>query len=327
MSLSLVIDLIIIVTLVLYAIDGYRRGFLLLFLELLGTILAFYLAIVFAAPIGQLVASYISIPQPLEKPIGFLALWFLVQSIYVAASSAAYPRLPEQIRDSLPNSILGLAPSVLKGLAMLAVILTLVVALPIQNQLRPAIVKSRIGNPLVTQTQKIQQKLTRRYSKEFSEALTFLTTTPLVPKLEQKGESLALHFTTTAVKVDTASEAEMLRLVNIERAKVGLRALKINEPLKQVAREHAKDMFARGYFSHDTPEGKDPFDRMDEAGIHYLTAGENLALAPTIELAHTGLMNSPKHKENILYPEFGQVGIGVIDGGIYGKMFVQEFRD
>jgi uncharacterized protein YkwD len=86
-------------------------------------------------------------------------------------------------------------------------------------------------------------------------------------------------------------------------------------------------MFARGYFAHDTPEGVDPFQRMQQAGIVFGIAGENLALAPTLDMAHNGLMNSPGHRANILRPEFRKVGIGVLDGGIYGKMWVQEFTD
>ena len=86
-------------------------------------------------------------------------------------------------------------------------------------------------------------------------------------------------------------------------------------------------MFNKSYFSHYTPDGKSPFDRMKAAGVQYLTAGENLAYAPNVEIAHQGLMNSPGHRENILRPEFGKLGVGVIDGGLSGEMFCQEFSD
>jgi uncharacterized protein YkwD len=66
---------------------------------------------------------------------------------------------------------------------------------------------------------------------------------------------------------------------------------------------------------------------MRDSGVRFLTAGENLALAPTIEVAHTGLMNSPGHRANILRREFGRVGIGVMDGGMRGLMVSQEFRN
>ena len=86
-------------------------------------------------------------------------------------------------------------------------------------------------------------------------------------------------------------------------------------------------MWERSYFSHYTPEGKDPFERMKDGHVDYRTAGENLALAPTLQIAHTGLMNSPGHRANILNPNFGRVGIGILDGGRRGIMVSQEFRN
>ena len=94
----------------------------------------------------------------------------------------------------------------------------------------------------------------------------------------------------------------MFSLVNEERAKFGVKVLVWDENLAKVGRNHAKDMFKRGYFSHFSPEGKDLGNRLDEADIDYLAAGENLALAPSVSRAHTGLINSPGHRRNILDP-------------------------
>ena len=119
----------------------------------------------------------------------------------------------------------------------------------------------------------------------------------------------------------------MLQLVNTERMAAGLKPLAPDPELTEVARRHSTDMFGRGYFAHDSPEGRDPFDRMRESGVQFVTAGENLALAPTVQVAHTGLMNSPGHRANILHRDFGRVGIGIMDGGIRGLMVSQEFRN
>ena len=122
-------------------------------------------------------------------------------------------------------------------------------------------------------------------------------------------------------------EAEMLQMINAERQKRGLKPLVADPEMQQVARAHSQDMFAKGYFAHDNLEGKDPFDRIRAANIHFRAAGENLALAQTVEIAHVNLMNSPGHRANILNPSFGRVGIGILDGGFYGLMISQEFRD
>ena len=66
---------------------------------------------------------------------------------------------------------------------------------------------------------------------------------------------------------------------------------------------------------------------MRDADVRFTAAGENLALAQTLEIAHRNLMNSPGHRANIMSPAFGRVGIGIMDGGFYGLMISQEFRD
>jgi uncharacterized protein YkwD len=106
-----------------------------------------------------------------------------------------------------------------------------------------------------------------------------------------------------------------------------LKPLKPDPELAEVARAHSRDMLARGYFSHVTPDGKDPFDRMRQANVRFLAAGENLALARTLAGAHQGLMNSPGHRANMLRPQFGRLGVGVLDGGRYGLMITQNFRN
>ncbi|MFZ5650609.1 MAG: CAP domain-containing protein [Bacillota bacterium] len=123
----------------------------------------------------------------------------------------------------------------------------------------------------------------------------------------------------------TADEQRMLSLVNSERAKMGLSPLSANLKLTEVARVKARDMIANNYFSHTSPTYGSPFDMMRQFGITYHYAGENLAGAPAVDTAHTNLMNSPGHRANILKANYNEVGIGIISGGPYGKMFVQMF--
>jgi uncharacterized protein YkwD len=139
--------------------------------------------------------------------------------------------------------------------------------------------------------------------------------------------SIDLRFTIADPSVRPDLEALMLEMVNAERATHGLKPLKPDPELVQVARAHSRDMFARGYFSHVTPEGKELSHRIRQARLGYLVAGENLALAQTLPLAHQGLMNSPGHRANILRPQFGRLGVGVMDGGKRGLIVTQNFRN
>ncbi len=133
----------------------------------------------------------------------------------------------------------------------------------------------------------------------------------------------------TSMQVDELSvdEEEMLRLVNKEREKEGLRSLKIDLRLVKVARAKSQDMIDEEYFDHFSSNYGSPFDMMHRLDINYYLAGETIAGASTVRSAHQALMNSPGHRSNILNPDYTHIGIGIIKGGPYGRMYSQEFAD
>ncbi len=114
----------------------------------------------------------------------------------------------------------------------------------------------------------------------------------------------------------------MIQLVNQERQKAGVSPLTIDPELSRVARIKSQDMKDNGYFSHTSPTYGSPFDMMKSFGITYRTAGENIALNSSVEGAHTSLMNSEGHRENIMNSSFTHIGIGIVDGRYYTQMFI-----
>ena len=122
----------------------------------------------------------------------------------------------------------------------------------------------------------------------------------------------------------TDFESEVVRLVNVERAKNGLSALTENWELSRVARYKSKDMHDRGYFSHTSPTYGSPFDMMKNFGISYRTAGENIAKGyRTPQEVVNGWMNSEGHRANILNASFKQIGVGYsADGNYWTQMFI-----
>lgn len=126
--------------------------------------------------------------------------------------------------------------------------------------------------------------------------------------------------------VDSSTqEAAMLKLVNQERAKAGVAPLTMEADLVQIARLKSQDMITNNYFAHNSPTYGDPFTMMTNMGIKYGYAGENLAGNPSLDNAHETLMDSPGHRKNILNPNYTHVGIGIVEGGPYGKMYTQLF--
>ena len=123
----------------------------------------------------------------------------------------------------------------------------------------------------------------------------------------------------------TVDEQETLNLINAQRTKNGLTALKIDNEVQRVARIKAQDMVDNNYFSHNSPTYGSPFDMLKSFKISYKTAGENIAGNSSNSGAVNAWMNSSGHKANILNSSFNYTGIGVVKSPKYGKMYVQMF--
>lgn len=139
---------------------------------------------------------------------------------------------------------------------------------------------------------------------------------------------LVLQTSTANALTLTDDEQRMLDLINQERRGEGLEPLEADARLTKIARSHSQEMIDLNFFSHYSSRSGTYFTRLRTAGIkNWQNAGENLAGATTVEIAFRALMESPKHKENLLSPRFTRIGIGIHDGGPYGKMFTQDFLE
>ncbi|SES15507.1 Uncharacterized conserved protein YkwD, contains CAP (CSP/antigen 5/PR1) domain [Streptomyces sp. yr375] len=126
------------------------------------------------------------------------------------------------------------------------------------------------------------------------------------------------------VSAEAQAAAEVLRLVNVERSKVGCSALSANSALSGLAEKFSDDMAARGFFDHTDPDGASPWDRAAKAGISDL-GGENIARGQSDAAAvMEAWMNSPGHRANILNCDFKTLGVGVHFGS-GGPWWTQDF--
>lgn len=123
----------------------------------------------------------------------------------------------------------------------------------------------------------------------------------------------------------TEEENETLELINKYRKQNGLNKLKPFLELQQVSKLKAEDIVENNYFSHTSPNLGTPFEMLENNGIDYIIAGENLAGNTTPEKAVEAWINSPTHRDNILEEKFQYTGICVIESTIYGKVYVQLF--
>lgn len=121
-------------------------------------------------------------------------------------------------------------------------------------------------------------------------------------------------------------ETEVIRLVNVQRANRGLQTLTQNWELSRVARYKSQDMLNKNYFSHTSPTYGSPFTMMENFGIYFSSAGENIAMGQrTPAEVMNAWMNSPGHRANILSPTYTQIGVGLAKNQNGSPYWTQEF--
>jgi uncharacterized protein YkwD len=129
----------------------------------------------------------------------------------------------------------------------------------------------------------------------------------------------------------SAQEAEILRLINVERRRVGAPALKSSQRLVLASRGHSYDMALRNYLGHDGPAGDTPAERIRGVGVDSAVLGENLYVdrdadrAKLADHALAGWLRSPEHRANLLSPDFGTTGVGIARAADGTAYITQDF--
>jgi len=313
------VDLIIILVLIFFIHQGFVNGFWSILIDFAAFFGALLVSLKTYNLGSQFLESNFSLTHSLANALGYLIVAIISEILISYGLTLLIKKLPAKILKNKFNRILGVILSVSQGLLFIAFALVLAVSLPINPQVKTDISNSKLGGIILNKTTGIEKNINSIFGGAINDSLTYMTIEP------KSHESIPLDDSTQNLSIDNASETKMFQLVNEERTSRGIAALTWNVKLVVVAENYARLMWNDKYFGHYDPSGKDVGDRLTEAGILYQIAGENLALAPTVDIAHTGLMNSPGHRANILETRFKKVGIGVIDNGYYGKMFVQVF--
>ncbi len=124
-------------------------------------------------------------------------------------------------------------------------------------------------------------------------------------------EGMAAFYAPYSAARQVSFERQVFDLTNVLRVKQGLKPFSWNDKVAAVAREHSKDKARQGYFSHTGLDGRSPFDRMEDGGITYTAASENIAMGQTNSIeAYHGWLNSAGHRRNML-GDYEMLGVGV----------------
>jgi uncharacterized protein YkwD len=300
---------------------GYRDGFVATMYSLSSWILAVAAALAFAGPATNIVDAIAALPRPLAATIGFVVTILVVEALFSVAGHLALRPIVALVRRSpfsRADRILGTLPATIRSLFIVAVAILAIAALPVASEMKAAVETSRTGRFVTAEIAAFQPQI-EAFTGELGGSPLFVTRIG-----EDQIERLDLP-NGIDLAPDPIAERQLFDLVNEERVRRGLGAFVWDERLVPVARSHSEEMFRLKYFAHESPVSGSPFDRLKSAGITYSRAGENLAYAQSVSVAHRALMQSPGHRENILRSEFTRIGIGVINAGAYGRMATQLF--
>ena len=159
-----------------------------------------------------------------------------------------------------------------------------------------------------------------------------VTTVPKKTTTPAKTTTRAVTTTKATTPASTSSSnsssfiSEVVRLVNIERAKENLSALSESLELDGAANIRANEIITK--FAHQRPDGREWHTVLAENGISYNASGENIAAGQrTPSEVVDGWMNSPGHRANIMNSNFNKIGVGYVTGGSYGHNWVQLFTN
>ena len=318
------LDAIVLIVLLLAIVNGVRRGFLLGALDLITILLALTAGSLFYSQVAGRFLMPLGLSRPIASLVGFAAVSLLVQ--FAAWAIAVMPLRP--FIDSarrLPvsrevDAALGSLPGLVKGVILAATLLLATSLISLGPTFDNTLARSPVAGRLLRDATHATASAQQRVGLNLTD-FTSITTT------EAEGSRSLPHAYPTGLTVSESDEAEMLKLLNEARRQNGLPALTPDARLQAVARAHSREMLEMGYFSHTSPVSGTPADRLAAAHISFRSAGENLAYAPSVQIAHQGLMNSPGHRANILSPDFHRVGIGVLVAPDGERMFTQEFTD
>ena len=315
------IDAAVLVLIGVAAWFGYRTGFVATTYSLASWILAAAAALAFAGPATALVETLTGRPRPFAATIGFVVTIVAAEALFSAAGHLAIRPIVALVRRgplAPADRILGTLPAAIRSLFIVAVAILAIEAFPVGSDMKAAVEASRTGRFVNAQIVAFQPQI-ESFTRQLGGSPLLVTRIG-----EDQTERLDLP-DGIELAPDPVAERQLVDLVNEERTQRGIKSLVLDERLVSVARAHSQEMFTLKYFSHESPVSGSPFDRLKSAGITYSRAGENLAYAQSVSVAHRALMESPGHRENILRSEFTRIGIGVINAPAYGRMITQLF--
>lgn len=313
-------DLVVGLLLVGLLVRGWLRGLVREALDVAGLVLGVVVAFRLSGPFGDAVAARTDVPAEIAR-LGAGLVLVLIVGAGIGLASRALGRLARLPGLSLPNRVLGAGFAGLAGAFLVVLVASLLRVVPAVDETldgsvvgavsaspaAEAVVGAVVGDEVVDSLLSLQSRLgTRRVVLEGDERVE------IDPAADE------------VLTIRPGDAEDLYVLLNETRLSEGADPLAWSPQLADVALGHAREMYRDGYVSHLSPTTGRVGDRVSAAGIRVRVVGENLALAPSVRAVHDGFLASPGHLENLVRPEFHEVGIGAVSGPL-GLMVVEVY--
>lgn len=317
------IDAIIVVICMVFFIRGLEHGFIATLSGLVAWLIALFVSVRFHGYLATFTTQKFGMPPTWATLLSYLILTVLTELVVSEILQFVIFRLPNRVVGSRVNRWFGAVVSLGNALLFVTFLLLLIMALPFKGTVKDDIKSSFIGTTIISVTNTYLGTLNKTVDQAITEAEKMIT----IPVGSKESVTLDFDVNPMDLSVDEVSEQTLVNLINEERSKIGLSRLFIDGKMVVVARDYARQILVTKFFSHIDHNGEDVGARLTKADIMFVRAAENLAFAPSAEVAHQGLMASEGHRINILDLRFRRVAVGVIDAGVHGKMIVELFAD
>lgn len=319
------IDALIVALLLFLGVRGWFRGLVREAMDLVGLVAGIVLAFRLGGPVGKMIEAVSNISPDAARLTGGLIVLVATGLAAALIARVVGPRVRWpglNLIDRAGGVTLSVAWGGFAAIVLLSLLAILPVPAAVGRQLEASAISRFLTNPAGA-----PQAVFRGLSGDrVVQALLNLNQLVGERRVVIEGDESVALTPAEPGDLEPAPEAatEVFDLLNRARLDAGEDPLAWSAALAVVAEGHAVEMYTGGYFSHRSPITGTVGDRLEAAGITYVVAGENLALAATTADVHRGLMGSPGHRENILRSEFRRAGVAVVAGPL-GLMTVQIF--
>ena len=316
------IDLALGILLVLVLYRGSRRGFIREVADILLLVSGALLAFRLGGPTSSFLESWTGVSPLVGRMVGVFGVFIAIRLVGSFVLRRFLPRMgPARSIDRVGGAAVAGGWFVVVATMMLLV----ASAIPFGPGIERLMDESRAVDLITGQGSVAKNAVSTMVGDRILESLVNLNQILGDRQVVIEGDETVSIPVLDGRLVDARPAArEVFELLNRARVSAGVDPLAWSDGLADVAGHHGFEMYQEGYFSHMSPTTGTVADRMVAAGIPYLIVGENLALSPTPESVHDGLMASPGHRQNMLDDRFTRVGISAVEGPL-GVMVVQVF--